>query len=118
MSSMLKASRRSYYVVINTERGAITPEMRRTWGGFIRHLAINCGRELSTPMARMQHPSSGAFCFSIDRRTTPFGYLAGRCRLIRAAGSPDRGELTELPQLGLREWGAANRETTLHPRER
>jgi hypothetical protein len=106
MSSMLKGiGVDSYYVVINTERGAITPEMPAHMGGFDHViLAIKLPEGVVDPslVAVMQHPKLGRLLFfDPTDELTPFGYLRGALQANYALlVAPDRGELTELPQLG------------------
>jgi hypothetical protein len=105
MSSMLKGiGVDSYYVVINSERGAITPDMPAHMGGFDHViLAIRLPDGVVDPslLAVMQHPKLGRLLFfDPTDELTPFGYLRGALQANYALlVTPDRGELTELPQL-------------------
>jgi hypothetical protein len=105
MSSMLKAvGVDSYYVVINTERGAITPEMPAHMGGF-NHviLAIKVPDGLTDPslVAMVEHPALGRLLFfDPTDELTPFGSLRGELQANYAlVVMPDGGELRELPML-------------------
>jgi Domain of Unknown Function with PDB structure (DUF3857)/Transglutaminase-like superfamily len=105
MSSMLKGvGVDSYYVVINSERGAITPDMPAHMGGFDHViLAIKLPDGVVDPslLAVMQHPKLGRLLFfDPTDELTPFGYLRGALQAnYGLLVTPDRGELTELPQL-------------------
>ena len=105
MSSMLKSiGVDSYYVVINTERGSITPEMPAHMGGFDHAiLAIKLPDGVADPslVAVMQHPKLGRLLFfDPTDELTPFGSLRGALQANYALlVTPDGGELTELPQL-------------------
>jgi hypothetical protein len=105
MSSMLKSiGVDSYYVVINTERGSVTPEMPAHMGGFDHAiLAIKLPDGVANPslVALMQHPKLGRLLlFDPTDELTPFGSLRGALQAnYGLLVTPDGGELTELPQL-------------------
>ena len=105
MSSMLKSiGVDSYYVVINTERGSVTPEMPAHMGGFDHAiLAIKLPEGVADPslVAVMQHPKLGRLLFfDPTDELTPFGSLRGALQAnYGLLVTPDGGELTELPQL-------------------
>ena len=105
MSSMLKGiGVDSYYVVINTERGSVTPEMPAHMGGFDHAiLAIKLPDGVADPslVAVMQHPKLGRLLFfDPTDELTPFGSLRGALQAnYGLLVTPDGGELTELPQL-------------------
>ena len=105
MASMLKEiGIESYYVVINSERGAITPEMPAHMGGFDHAiLAIQLPPEVEDPslVAIMQHPKLGRLLFfDPTSELTPFGHLSGPLQANYALlVMPEGGELVELPQL-------------------
>jgi hypothetical protein len=105
LSSMLKGiGVDSYYVVINSERGAITPDMPAHMGGFDHViLAIKLPDRVTDPslVAVMQHPKLGRLLFfDPTDELTPLGSLSGPLQanygLLTTA---DGGELVELPQL-------------------
>jgi Domain of Unknown Function with PDB structure (DUF3857)/Transglutaminase-like superfamily len=105
MSSMLKGiGIDSYYVVINTERGAITPEMPAHMGGF-NHvvLAIKLPGSVTdrSLVAVVEHPKLGRLLFfDPTDQLTPFGSLRGELQANYALlVMPDGGELTALPML-------------------
>src|SRR5258707_14387323 len=82
MASMLKeVGIESYYVVINSERGAVTQEMPAHMGGFnhaILAIQLPVGVDDSLLVAVMQHPRLGRFPFFCSTpHITPFGGLSG-----------------------------------------
>lgn len=104
LSSMLnEIGVESYYVLINTERGAVTPEMPANMGAFDHVvLAIKLPPNLSgsSVVATVQHPRLGSLLyFDPTNELTPFGeiggYLQSNYGLLVA---PDAGELVELPR--------------------
>ena len=105
MSSMLKSiGVESYYVVINTERGSVTPEMPAHMGGFdhaILAIKLPDGVADASLVAVMQHPKLGRLLFfDPTDELTPFGSLRGALQAnYGLLVTPDGGELTELPQL-------------------
>ena len=93
----------SFYVVINDERGSVTPETPASIGGF-NHvvLAIKLPASLSDPslIATVQHPRLGKLLyFDPTNELIPFGEIGGYLQdnyglLVTAEG----GELVELPR--------------------
>src|SRR5258708_20748996 len=82
MSAMLKEiGIESYYVVINSQRGAVTPEMPAHMGGFnhaILAIQLPVGVDDSLLVAVMQHPRLGGVLFFFPpEELTPFGGLFG-----------------------------------------
>jgi len=105
LSSMLsQIGIESYYVVINSERGAVTPNMPANVGAFDHViLAVKLPPNLSDPslVAIVEHPRLGRLLFfDPTNEMTPFGeiggYLQGNYGLLVA---PEGGGLVELPQL-------------------
>jgi hypothetical protein len=93
----------SYYVVINTERGAITPATPATrWFDHVI-LAIHLPDDLNDPSLHMiiSHPKLGRLLiFDPTDEFTPFGHLRGELQENYALlVTPDGGELIRLPQL-------------------
>jgi hypothetical protein len=105
MASMLKEiGVESYYVVINSERGAVTSEMPAHMGGFDHAiLAIQLPAEVqdASLVALMQHPKLGRLLlFDPTSELTAFGRLSGPLQAnYGLLVTPDGGELVELPQL-------------------
>jgi hypothetical protein len=105
LSSMLKeVGIDSYYVVINAERGVVTPAVPPHLSGF-NHviLAVQLPPGLSdhSLMAAVQHPKLGKILFfDPTDHLTPFGQLSGALQAnYGLLVTPDGGELIELPQL-------------------
>ena len=104
MSSMLhEIGVDSYYVVINSERGSVTPEMPAHVGGFDHViLAIKLPDGLSNPMlvATLQHPKLGKLLFfDPTNELTPFGQIGGYLQAnYGLLVTPDGGELIEVPE--------------------
>ena len=104
MSSMLhEIGVDSYYVVINAERGSVTPDMPAYVGGFNHVIvAIKLPEGLTDPslVATMQHPKQGKLLFfDPTNEWTPFGELRGHLQAnYGLLVTPDGGELVELPQ--------------------
>ena len=105
LSAMLKeVGVESYYVVINTERGGVTPSTPPHIGSF-NHvvLAIRLPDSEVDPslVATVQHPKLGRLLFfDPTDEVTPFGELHGPLQANYALlVTPDGGELTQLPQL-------------------
>jgi len=90
----------SYYVVINTQRGSISPETPAYRGFNHVILAIKLPPEATDPslIATMQHPKLGKILFfDPTNEITPFGQIGGYLQsnyglLVMADG----GELVEL----------------------
>src|ERR1700686_1873121 len=104
MSSMLnQMGIESYYVVINSERGAVGPDMPANIGAF-NHviLAIKLPPNVSHPslVATVQHPRLGRLLyFDPTNELTPFGEIGGSLQSnYGLLVSPDGGELVELPR--------------------
>jgi hypothetical protein len=104
LSSMLsQVGIESFYVVINSERGSVTPQVPANVGGF-NHvvLAIKIPANVSDPslVATIQHPRLGpVLYFDPTNELTPFGEIGGYLQanyglLVTAEG----GELVELPE--------------------
>jgi hypothetical protein len=103
MRSMLREiGIESYHVVINTQRGAISPETPAHHGFNHAITAIRLPDDLSDPslVATFQHPKLGRILFfDPTDPMTPFGLIRGELQanyalLVR----PDGGELVALPQ--------------------
>jgi hypothetical protein len=92
----------SYYVVINSERGSVTPEMPANSGFNHVVLAINLpsGTSEQSIVAVMERPNTGNLLFfDPTDELTPFGQISGALQanyglLVTPAG----GELIELPK--------------------
>jgi hypothetical protein len=104
LSSMLtQAGIESFYVVINSERGSVTPEMPANVGGFDHVvLAIKLPPGLSDPslVATIQHPRLGRLLyFDPTNEFTPFGEIGGYLQAnYGLLVTPEGGELVELPR--------------------
>jgi Domain of Unknown Function with PDB structure (DUF3857)/Transglutaminase-like superfamily len=92
----------SYYVVINSERGSITPEMPAHDGFNHVILAVKLPDGASDPslVSTMQHPKLGKILFfDPTNELTPFGEIGGYLQAnYGLLVTPDGGELVELPQ--------------------
>jgi hypothetical protein len=105
MASMLKEiGIDSYYVVINSERGAVTQEMPAHMGGFdhaILAIQLPPGTEDPSLVAVMQHPKLGRLLFfDPTSELTAFGRLSGPLQAnYGLLVTPEGGELVELPRL-------------------
>ncbi len=105
MSAMLKSiGVDSYYVIINTERGTVTPDTPAYVGGFDHAvLAVKLPDSVTSPSiaAVIQHPKLGRILFfDPTDELTPFGRLSGALQAnYGLLVTPDGGDLTELPQL-------------------
>ncbi|HLZ90751.1 MAG TPA: DUF3857 and transglutaminase domain-containing protein [Candidatus Acidoferrum sp.] len=105
MASMLKEiGIDSYYVVINSERGAVTQEMPAHMGGFdhaILAIQLPVGVEDASLAAVMPHPKLGRLLFfDPTDDLTAFGQLSGPLQAnYGLLVTPEGGELVELPQL-------------------
>jgi hypothetical protein len=104
LSSMLsQVGIESFYVVINSERGYVTPEVPANVGGF-NHvvLAIKLPANVAdlSLVATIQHPRLGTLLyFDPTNELTPFGEIGGYLQanyglLVTSEG----GELVELPR--------------------
>jgi hypothetical protein len=104
MSSMLReVGIDSYYVVINSERGAVSPRTPAYGGGFNHVIvAIKLPGELSDPslIATLQHPKLGKLLFfDPTNHLMPFGQIGGYLQAnYGLLVTPDGGELIELPE--------------------
>jgi hypothetical protein len=105
MSSMLsEVGVESYYVSINTHRGAVTPETPASMGLFnheILAVRLSDGLSDASLMAVWQHPKLGRILFfDPTDELTPFGYLSGDLQAnYGLLVGPDGGELVQLPKL-------------------
>lgn len=104
LSSMLsQVGIESFYVVINSERGSVTPQVPANVGGF-NHvvLAIKLPANVSDPslVATIQHPSLGSLLyFDPTNELTPFGEIGGYLQAnYGLLVTPEGGELVELPE--------------------
>jgi len=102
MSSMLhEICINSYKVVINTERGSITPEMPAHLGFNHQIIAIQLPESVSSAslVATMQHPKLGRLLFfDPTDELTPFGQIRGALQAnYGLLVTPDGGELVALP---------------------
>jgi hypothetical protein len=91
------------YVVINSERGSVTPEVPAHLTAFDHVvLAIKLPDGLTDPslIATMQHPKLGRILFfDPTNELIPFGQIGGYLQAnYGLLVTPDGGELTELPQ--------------------
>ncbi len=94
----------SYYVVINSERGSVTPETPAHMGGFdhaIIAIKLPEGATDSSLVATMTHPKLGKILFfDPTDELTPFGQLNGALQAnYGLLVTPDGGDLVELPKL-------------------
>jgi hypothetical protein len=93
----------SYHVVINSERGSVTPDMPAHLGGFDHMiLAIKLPDGLNNPLlvATLQHPRLGKLLFfDPTNELTPFGQIGGYLQAnYGLLVTPDGGELVEVPK--------------------
>jgi hypothetical protein len=104
LSAMLKAiGVDSYYLLINTERGSVSPATPPSLGFNHEVLAIQLPKDAQDPslLARFSKASlDGLLVFDPTDERTPFGMIRGQLQsnyglLIRPGG----GELIELPKL-------------------
>ena len=94
----------SYYVIINSKRGSVTPKTPPHIGGFDHvMIAIKMPNGFADPslMAMMNHPTLGKLLFfDPTDELTPFGQLNGVLQAnYGLLVAPDAGELIELPEL-------------------
>jgi hypothetical protein len=105
MSAMLRElGIENYYVVINSERGSVTPQTPAHMGGFdhvIIAIKLPANVTDSLLVATMVHPKLGKLLFfDPTDEMTPFGQLYGPLQAnYGLLVAPDGGELIELPQL-------------------
>ncbi len=104
LSTMLsQAGIESFYVVINSERGSVTPQVPANVGGF-NHviLAIKLPANVtdSSLVATLQHPRLGPLLyFDPTNELTPFGEIGGYLQAnYGLLVTTDGGELVELPR--------------------
>jgi hypothetical protein len=104
LSTMLsQAGIESFYVVINSERGSVTPQVPANVGGF-NHviLAIKLPANVtdSSLVATIQHPRLGPLLyFDPTNELTPFGEIGGYLQAnYGLLVTTDGGELVELPR--------------------
>jgi hypothetical protein len=92
----------SYHVVINTERGAVTPDTPAHHGFNHAILAIKLPEGMNDPslIAVLPHPKLGRLLFfDPTDEMTPFGQIRGPLQANYALlVTPDGGELLALPQ--------------------
>jgi hypothetical protein len=104
MSSMLhEIGIDSYYVLINTRRGSVTPEMPAHSYGFNHAiLAIQLPDDVTdrSIVATVHHPRLGTVLFfDPTNELTPFGQIGGYLQANWGLlVTPDGGELVELPE--------------------
>jgi hypothetical protein len=94
----------SYYVVINSERGSVTPETPAYKGGFdhvIIAIKLSDGVTDSSLAATMVHAKLGKILFfDPTDELTPFGQLSGALQAnYGLLVTPDGGDLVKLPEL-------------------
>jgi len=92
----------SFYVVINSQRGSVTPQTPASVGGFnhvVLAIKLPAGVSDSSLAAAIQHPRLGSLLyFDPTNELTPFGEIGGYLQanyglLVTSEG----GELVELP---------------------
>jgi Domain of Unknown Function with PDB structure (DUF3857)/Transglutaminase-like superfamily len=93
----------SDYVVINTERGSVTPDVPAHLTAFDHViLALKLPKDVIDPslMATLQHPKQGRLLFfDPTNELIPFGQIGGYLQAnYGLLVTPDGGELIELPQ--------------------
>jgi len=104
LSSMLsQIGVESFYVVINSERGSVTPQIPANIGGFNHAvLAIKLPANVKDPslVATIQHPRLGPLLyFDPTNELTPFGEIGGYLQAnYGLLVTPEGGELVELPE--------------------
>jgi uncharacterized protein DUF3857/transglutaminase superfamily protein len=104
LSSMLsQVGVESFYVVINSERGSVTPQVPANVRAF-NHvvLAIKLPPNVTDPslIATIQHPRLGPLLyFDPTNEVTPFGEIGGYLQAnYGLLVTPEGGELVELPE--------------------
>jgi Domain of Unknown Function with PDB structure (DUF3857)/Transglutaminase-like superfamily len=103
MRSMLREiGVESYYVVINTERGSVTPETpaHNGFNHVITAIKVPEGLSDASFSATMQHPKLGRLLFfDPTDELTPLGQIRGPLQAnYGLLITPEGGELLELPQ--------------------
>ena len=92
----------SYYVIINTERGSVTPETPAYNGFNHAIIAIKVPGEIkdASLVATIQHPRLGRLLFfDPTNELTPFGQIGGHLQAnYGLLVTPGGGELLALPQ--------------------
>jgi hypothetical protein len=93
----------SYYVVINTERGSVSPEVQAHLGAFdhaILAIKLPPGMEDPSLYATLRHPKLGTFLFfDPTNEVTPFGQIGGYLQAnYGLLVGPEGGELVQLPK--------------------
>src|SRR5580704_11712593 len=93
----------SEFVVINTERGSVTPDVPANLGAFDHViLAIKLPKGVADPslIATFEHPKQGRLLFfDPTNELIPFGEIGGYLQAnYGLLVTPDGGELVELPQ--------------------
>jgi hypothetical protein len=105
LSSMLhEVGIESYYVIIDSERGGVTPAIPPHLGLFdhmILAIRLPEGTSDARLVATIQHPKLGKLLFfDPTDELTPFGEMHGRLQAGYALlVTPEGGELTQMPQL-------------------
>lgn len=104
LSSMLsQVGVESFYVIINSERGSVTPQVPANVGAFNHAiLAIKLPSNVKDPslIATIQHPRLGPLLyFDPTNELTPFGEIGGYLQAnYGLLVTPEGGELVELPE--------------------
>ena len=104
MGSMLhEVGVESFYVIINTQRGAVTPETPAHVGGFnhaILAIKLPDGTNSPSLIATIQHPRLGKILFfDPTNELIPFGEIGGYLQANWGLlVTPEGGELVELPK--------------------
>jgi hypothetical protein len=103
MASMLREiGIDSYYLSINTERGAITPQVptRARFDHMILAIKLPAGTNDPSLSATYEHPKLGKILFfDPTDELTPFGRISGPLQAnYGLLVTPEGGELVELPQ--------------------
>lgn len=104
LSSMLsQVGVESFYVIINSERGSVTPQVPASVGAFNHAiLAIKLPSNVKDPslIATIQHPRLGPLLyFDPTNELTPFGEIGGYLQAnYGLLVTPEGGELVELPE--------------------
>jgi hypothetical protein len=103
LSSMLsQIGIESFYVLINVERGSVTPETPANIGFNHAILAVKLPPGLTDPslVATLQHPRLGTLLyFDPTNEYMPFGEIGGYLQAnYGLLVTPEGGELVELPQ--------------------